>query len=59
MPDLELIRVESPRAYLSGELGPDLVMVHLAEAGAAWSLTYPSFGVAVPRGSVLEDVLRW
>jgi Na+/H+-dicarboxylate symporter len=48
-PRAKLTPVDSPRAFFKGEYG-DAVMLTSAEAGSAWTLLYPQYGVAIPGG---------
>ena len=48
-PRAKLTPVDSPRAFFKGEYG-DAVMLTSAEAGSAWTLLYPHYGVAIPGG---------
>jgi Na+/H+-dicarboxylate symporter/ABC-type amino acid transport substrate-binding protein len=48
VPAAEIVRVKSEKAFFEGNgLGLD-ALVDAAEVGAAWSLLYPSFTVAIP-----------
>jgi ABC-type amino acid transport substrate-binding protein len=48
-PNATLVPVDSPGAFFKGEHG-DAVLITSAEAGSAWTLLYPEFGVTVPDG---------
>jgi Na+/H+-dicarboxylate symporter len=48
-PNATLEHVDSPRPFFKGELG-DAVLIYSVEAGSAWTLLYPEFGVAIPTG---------
>jgi len=48
-PNATLEHVDSPRPFFKGELG-DAVLIYSVEAGSAWTLLYPEFGVAIPAG---------
>lgn len=50
LPDVAVTEVDSPRAFLRGELDDVDALVYSAETGAAWTLIYPRFSVIVPRG---------
>ncbi len=48
-PDAQIVRVDSPRAFLTGKVEAD-AMIYSAESGAVWTLIYPQFSVVVPQG---------
>ncbi len=48
LPKAELVKVQSPRTYLRGQVEAD-ALAYTAEAGSAWSLIYPDYTVAIPR----------
>jgi len=48
-PDATFETIDSPRAFFRGEYD-DAVLMYSAEAGSAWTLIYPHFGVAIPSG---------
>jgi len=48
-PRAKLTPIDSPRAFFKGEYG-DAVMLASAESGSAWTLLYPEYGVAIPKG---------
>lgn len=49
LPGADLVPIESPRPFLRGQdESLDAILVG-AEGGAAWTLIYPSFAVAVPQ----------
>lgn len=50
LPLAEIVVLDSPRAFLRGEIGEADALVYSAETGAAWTLIYPKFSVIVPRG---------
>lgn len=52
-PNATLVPIESPRAFFRGEHG-DAVLIGSAEAGSAWTLLYPQFGVTVPNGVAVK-----
>lgn len=49
-PKANLIAIDSPRDFFRGEYDADTVMLTSAETGSAWTLLYPEYGVAIPRG---------
>lgn len=54
LPNARQVAIDSPRAYLRGEM-PELdAVVYSAQAGSAWTLVYPGYSVAVPHPVVLE-----
>jgi len=48
-PGATLVPIDSPRAFFKGEYD-DAVMLASAEAGSAWTLLYPEYGVTIPGG---------
>jgi hypothetical protein len=48
MPDLEFIKVRSPREFLEGELAGMDALVMSAEAASAWTLVYPQYSAVIP-----------
>ncbi len=49
MPNTTLQLIDSPRAYLRGQL-PELDgVIYSAEGGAAWTLIYPNYSIVVPK----------
>jgi ABC-type amino acid transport substrate-binding protein len=55
LPDATIVQIESVRAFLEGTTEPIDALAISAEAGSAWSLLYPSFGVVFS----LTDVVGW
>ena len=53
LPNAELIQIDSPRPFFRNELDVD-ALVYSAEAGAAWSLVYPEFTVAIPQPDLIR-----
>jgi len=54
LPSAEMVRVKSEKAFFEGDgLGLD-ALVDAAEVGAAWTLLYPSYTVAVPNPDRLD-----
>jgi ABC-type amino acid transport substrate-binding protein len=49
LPRARVVRVASPRSYFVGDASESDAFVTAAEAGAAWTLVYPRFAVAVPQ----------
>ena len=49
-PKAELVKLESPRAFVRGELPEVDAVVFSAEWGAAWTLLYPHSTIVVPEG---------
>jgi Na+/H+-dicarboxylate symporter len=50
LPQARFVSIPSPRPFLRGDR-PDLdAVIWAAETGSAWTLIYPSYSVAVPRG---------
>ena len=54
LPQAEIVEIDSPRAFFRGKIEGVDALVYTAEAGSAWSLIYPKFGVAVPQPDVLR-----
>lgn len=54
LPQAELVGIDSPRPFFRGEVADVDALVFSAEAGSAWCLIYPAFGVAVPQPDVLR-----
>jgi Na+/H+-dicarboxylate symporter len=50
LPDAQVVVMESPRPFLRGEMEQVDAIIFSAERGSAWTLIYPDFTVAVPRG---------
>ena len=49
IPGVELISIESPRAFLRGTM-PELdAVVYSAEGGSAWTLLYPAYTAVIPQ----------
>jgi Na+/H+-dicarboxylate symporter len=54
LPNATLVHIPSPRAFLRGER-PDIdALLFGAESGAAWTMVYPQFAVAVPMPRVSQ-----
>ena len=51
LPELEFTGVDSPRAFLRGEMDGIDALVMSAEAASAWTLVYPGFAAIVPTPS--------
>ena len=59
LPQAELVTLNSINEFFEGR-GEDLdALVYSAEAGAAWSLFYPAYTVAIPQPDVLEAPLAY
>ncbi len=54
LPQAEFVEIDSPRPFLRGQMENVDALVYTAEAGSAWCLVYPRFGVAVPHPDVLR-----
>ena len=48
LPDAEIVTLESPREFFSGEKGDLDALLMTAETGSSWCLIYPEYTVAVP-----------
>ena len=49
LPNIEVRRIDSPRAFLRGEM-PELdAVLYSAEGGSAWTLLYPDYTMVVPQ----------
>jgi Na+/H+-dicarboxylate symporter len=48
LPKAEIVHLQSPRQFFRGKYGDLDAFIFFAEAGAAWTLVYPSFSVVVP-----------
>ena len=49
LPMAEIQQVDSPRAFLRGEM-PDIdAVLYSAEGGSAWTLIYPNYSIVVPQ----------
>ena len=48
LPDLEFVKVRSPREFLKGELTGMDALVMSAEAASAWTLVYPQYSAVIP-----------
>lgn len=59
LPNATVETVDSPREYLRGN-HPELdALVYTAEAGSAWTLVYPDYSVAVPKGLSIKGPLAF
>ncbi len=54
-PDATFEIIDSPRVFFRGEY-EDAVLMTSAEVGSAWTLIYPSFGVAIPSGLLIKGM---
>jgi Na+/H+-dicarboxylate symporter/ABC-type amino acid transport substrate-binding protein len=50
LPGVELVAMDSPRAFLRGEMADLDGVIFSAEWGSAWTLLYPQFTIAIPQG---------
>lgn len=48
-PDAKLEIIDTARGFFRGEYD-DAVLMYSAEAGSAWTLIYPHYGVVIPKG---------
>jgi Na+/H+-dicarboxylate symporter len=53
LPDVELIRIKSPREFFAAPEGRYDALLFSAEGGSAWTLLFPRFSVVVPRPNVV------
>jgi Na+/H+-dicarboxylate symporter/ABC-type amino acid transport substrate-binding protein len=53
LPQAELVVLDSPRAYLRGDVEGLDGFAFAAESGSAWTLIYPQFTVALPKPVIL------
>ncbi len=53
-PDANIVKIESPRAFLRGRMPEMDAVVFSAEGGAAWTLIYPSHAVVVPQPHITK-----
>jgi ABC-type amino acid transport substrate-binding protein len=54
LPGAEIVVLDSPRAFLKGEVDDLDAFLFSAEAGSAWTLVYPGFTVAIPKPDVVS-----
>jgi ABC-type amino acid transport substrate-binding protein len=54
LPQAEIVIMDSPRAFLRGDVDDLDAFLYPAEAGSAWTLVYPDFTVAVPKPDLLR-----
>jgi Na+/H+-dicarboxylate symporter len=54
LPEAETVVIDSPRSFFRDRSGDLDALVYTAEAGAAWTLIYPRFTVAVPVPGILK-----
>ena len=59
LPQAELVLVDSPRQFFTGNNQDFDGLVYSAEAGSAWTLLYPAFSVVVPQPDVLAVPLAY
>jgi ABC-type amino acid transport substrate-binding protein len=53
LPDIQLIRIQSPREFFAAPEGRYDALLFSAEGGSAWTLLFPRFSVVVPRPNVV------
>jgi Na+/H+-dicarboxylate symporter len=53
LPHADLVVLDSPRQFFSGDKGDLDAMAYSAEAGSAWTLIHPAYAVAIPRPDIL------
>jgi ABC-type amino acid transport substrate-binding protein len=53
LPHAEIVVLDSPRQFFSGEKQDLDGMAYSAEAGSAWTLIYPAYSVVIPRPDIL------
>ena len=54
LPNVELIRITSPKEFLEAPEGRFDAMLYSAEAGSAWTLLFPQFSVVVPKPNIIS-----
>ena len=54
LPNVELVKLESPRTYFKGEIDDMDALLFSAEAGSAWTIIYPSFNVSVLQPNIIR-----
>ncbi|MCK5815146.1 MAG: cation:dicarboxylase symporter family transporter [Flavobacteriaceae bacterium] len=54
LPNVELIKLDSPRPYFKGEIEGMDALLFSAEAGSAWTIIYPSFNVSVLQPNMIK-----
>jgi len=52
LPQAEIVMLDSPSEFFEAEPGRFDAMLYVAEMGAAWTLIYPEFAVAIPQPDV-------
>jgi Na+/H+-dicarboxylate symporter len=50
LPYAEMVPIDSVRTFFRNQIADLDAMAYFAETGSAWTLVYPDFSVAVPRG---------
>lgn len=59
LPQAELVTLTSPRPFFKKQ-GENLdALLYSAEAGSAWSLLYPDYGVAIPQPKIVHTPLAY
>jgi Na+/H+-dicarboxylate symporter len=59
LPQARIVKLGSPREFFRDESGELDAMLYSAESGAAWSLVYPRFSVALPHPDLLSAPLAY
>jgi ABC-type amino acid transport substrate-binding protein len=59
LPQAEVVPLDSPRDFFTGDHQKLDALVFSAEAGSAWTLIYPEFSVAVPHPDLLKVPLGY
>ena len=59
LPQAEIVLLNSPREFLNKNEKNLDALVYSAEAGSAWSLLYPDYGVAIPHPDILKVPLAY
>ena len=59
LPNVELIRIGSPREFFEAPQGRFDALLATAEGGSAWTLIYPRFSVVVPRPNVVTGPIAF
>ncbi len=59
LPDVQLIRIESPRDFFEAPEGQYDALLFSAEGGSAWTLLHPEFSVVVPQPNVVTGPIAF
>lgn len=54
IPNVNLVSIQSPRAFLRGNRPEIDAIVYSAEGGSAWTLLYPAYTVVVPKPETIR-----